>query len=52
MPIAAVLQMTSGASVEANIATARVLIEQARAGGAVLALLPENFSIMGRKEAD
>ena len=52
MPIAAVLQMTSAASVEANLATARVLLEQARAGGASLALLPENFSIMGRKETD
>lgn len=52
MPIAAVLQMTSAASVEANLATARTLLEQARAGGAALALLPENFSIMGRSESD
>lgn len=52
MPIAAVVQMTSAASVEANLSTARTLLEQARAGGAVLAVLPENFSIMGRKEAD
>jgi nitrilase len=44
--------MTSEASVEANLATARSLLEQARAGGAGLALLPENFSIMGRNETD
>jgi nitrilase len=52
MPIAAVLQMTSAASVEANLATARELLERAHAAGAVLAVLPENFAIMGRKEAD
>jgi nitrilase len=52
MPLAAVLQMTSGASVEANLATARSLLERAHAAGAVLAVLPENFSIMGRNEAD
>jgi nitrilase len=52
MPIAAVVQMTSAASVAANLASARNLLEQARAGGAVLAVLPENFSIMGRKETD
>jgi predicted amidohydrolase len=52
MPIAAVIQMTSGATVAANLATARTLLEQARAGGAILALLPENFSIMGRNETD
>lgn len=52
MPIAAVLQMTSAASVAANLVTARTLLEQARAGGAALALLPENFSIMGRNETD
>jgi predicted amidohydrolase len=52
MAIAAVLQMTSAASVEANLATARGLLERARAAGAVLAVLPENFAIMGHKEAD
>lgn len=52
MPVAAVLQMTSGASVEANLAMARSLLERARAAGAVLAVLPENFSIMGRNEED
>lgn len=52
MPIAAVLQMTSGASVETNLATARSLLEQARVAGAKLAVLPENFALMGHKERD
>ena len=43
MPIAAVLQMTSTASVAENLATARTLLEQAHAAGAQLAVLPENF---------
>jgi predicted amidohydrolase len=49
---AAVLQMTSAPEVEANLAMARGLLERARAEGATLAALPENFAIMGRKEAD
>ena len=52
MPLAAVLQMTSGVSVEANLATARSLLERAHAAGAVLAVLPENFAIMGHAETD
>ena len=52
MTLAAVLQMTSGASVEANLAMARSLLERAHAAGAVLAVLPENFAIMGHKESD
>lgn len=52
MPIAAVLQMTSAASVEANLAMARSLLERANAAGAMLAVLPENFAIMGRSEQD
>lgn len=52
MPRAAVLQMTSGPDVAANLATARNLLERAHAQGAVLAALPENFAIMGRREAD
>lgn len=51
-PRAAVLQMTSTARVEENLAAARALLERAHAAGAVLAVLPENFAIMGRKEAD
>ena len=52
MSVAAVIQMTSSPDVAANLATARGLLERARAQGAVLAALPENFAIMGRNEAD
>lgn len=52
MPVAAVLQMTSTADVPANLAVTRSLLERARAEGAVLAALPENFALMGRKETD
>lgn len=44
--------MTSAPEVEANLASARTLLERARAEGAALAALPENFAIMGRKERD
>jgi deaminated glutathione amidase len=50
--VAAVIQMTSSPDVAANLAAARGLLERARAQGSVLAVLPENFAIMGRKEAD
>ena len=50
--VAAVIQMTTSPDVAANLASARGLLERARAQGAVLAALPENFAIMGRKEAD
>jgi nitrilase len=49
---AAAIQMTSAAEVEANLASARALLEEARSKGAMLASLPENFPIMGRKETD
>ena len=48
----AALQMTSVANVEANLDAARQLLERARARGAVLAALPENFAIMGRNESE
>ena len=51
-PIVAALQMTSVANVARNLETARLLLDQARAGGACLAVLPENFSFMGRNEAE
>ncbi len=44
--------MTSAPEVEANLAMARGLLERARAEGATLAALPENFAIMGRKETE
>jgi deaminated glutathione amidase len=48
----AALQMTSGADVDANLAQARVLLEEAHAAGAHLAVLPENFAFMGMRDAD
>ena len=50
--IVAALQMTSGPDVAANLAAAAQLLEQARASGARVAVLPENFSFMGLKSAD
>ena len=51
MKIAAI-QMTSAASVAPNLARARELLGQAAARGAALAVLPENFAIMARRERD
>jgi len=50
--IVAAVQMTSAANVARNLETARRLLLQAREGGACLAVLPENFSFMGRTEAE
>jgi predicted amidohydrolase len=44
--------MTSVPEVEENLTAARKLLERARAEGANLAALPENFAIMGHKEGD
>lgn len=49
---AAVVQMCSGPDRDANLAAARPLLEAAAAGGARVAVLPENFSFLGRGEAD
>ena len=46
----AVSQMVSQSDVLANLAQARRLLEQAAAGGARLAVLPENFAAMGRRD--
>jgi len=46
----AVIQMESGAEVGENLKTARRLLEQAAAQGARLAVLPENFAAMGRRD--
>lgn len=46
----AVIQMVSQSDVLANLARARHLLEQAAAGGARLAVLPENFAAMGRRD--
>ncbi|AHZ69640.1 Nitrilase/cyanide hydratase and apolipoprotein N-acyltransferase [Pseudomonas mandelii JR-1] len=46
----AVIQMVSQSDVLANLARARHLLEEAAAGGAQLAVLPENFAAMGRRD--
>ncbi|SDU82349.1 carbon-nitrogen hydrolase family protein [Pseudomonas mucidolens] len=46
----AVIQMVSQSDVPANLAQARRLLEHAAAGGARLAVLPENFAAMGRRD--
>jgi nitrilase len=48
----AALQMTSCANVARNLAVAGDLLEQARARGARIAVLPENFAYMGAGPAD
>jgi predicted amidohydrolase len=50
-PIVAALQLTSGLSVDENLHAVRALLAEARAGGACLAVLPENFALMGRSDA-
>ena len=49
---AAVVQINSGDDVGANLRAAREGLEAARAQGAVLAVLPENFAFMGARERD
>lgn len=48
----AALQMTSGPEVAANLAQAGALLEEAAANGVRLAVLPENFSFLGLRDAD
>jgi nitrilase len=53
VPVAvAAVQMTSAADRDANLATAARLLERAAAAGARIAVLPENFSFMGARDAD
>ena len=52
MPIMTAIQMVSGPSVAENLAAAAELLARAAAGGAQLAILPENFALMGRGESD
>lgn len=47
----AVIQMVSQDDIAANLRQARRLLEQAAEGGARLAVLPENFSALGRRDA-
>jgi len=44
--------MNSSPDVTHNLGVAGALLAEAAAGGAVLAVLPENFAIMGAREAD
>lgn len=46
----AVIQMVSQSDVLANLVQARRLLERAADGGAQLAVLPENFAAMGRRD--
>lgn len=48
--IVAAIQMTSVDDVQANLTSAGNLLARAAAGGAQLAVLPENFSFMGAHE--
>lgn len=52
MQTVAAIQMVSSPSVDDNLATARRLVAQAAAGGALLVVLPEYWAIMGRQETD
>lgn len=46
----AAIQMASSPSIAENLAVAADLLAQAAAGGAQLAVLPENFALMGQRE--
>ena len=48
----AVIQMVSGADVQANVRQARSLLQEAAQAGAELAVLPEYFCLIGQKDAD
>ena len=52
MPIMAAIQMVSGPQVAENLAAAAERLAQAADRGAQLAVLPENFALMGRQERD
>ena len=48
----AAIQMVSSPDVAANLKAARALLEEAAAGGAELAVLPEYFCLLGRRDTD
>lgn len=52
MQQAAVIQMNSGPDRDANLASAASLLQSAAASGARLAVLPENFALMGARDTD
>jgi len=49
--LCACIQMSSGSDRDDNLEQAALLLQQAAAGGAELAVLPENFSLMGVNES-
>lgn len=51
-PRVAAIQMASGAQLDTNLATAAALLRQAADAGALLAVLPENFAYMGKRDQD
>ena len=48
----AAIQMTSSHVVAENLASAEVLLREAKGAGALIACLPENFSFIGLKDED
>ena len=48
----AAIQMVSTPEVTRNLAAARQLLQQASDAGAELAVLPEYFCLLGRKDTD
>lgn len=48
----AAIQMVSGSALQANLASAARLLAQAAGQGAELAVLPEYFCVMGRRDTD
>lgn len=48
----AAIQMVSGSDLSANLAEAKILLQSAAQAGAELAVLPEYFCLMGRRDAD
>ena len=48
----AALQMVSGVTLDGNLQAARALLEQAAAAGCEMAVLPEYFCLLGRKDTD
>lgn len=51
-PRVAAIQMASGPNVSANLLEASRLIQEAAENGAGLAVLPENFAFMGKRDQD